>query len=197
MTIDVHNLVSGAKFKFRNRTFKFHSFKTVRDKTVIFTDLKTIVLFPNELSEIENFIDKKVDITLKQVDKVIRRQMPKSQRKTKEDSPNVKRTGWEHDEDEFLKRNYQDWGVSKISTLLNRTTGAVLNRASKLKLRTSVADDNIRMGRWSEYEDEFVIKNYKKYGSDWISMQIPRTTQSITARASRLKVTRQNSKSNE
>jgi hypothetical protein len=169
----------------------------VRDKTVIFTDVKTIVLFPSELNEIEKLFDDKVDTTSKQVAKVIRRQASKPQRKTKEDSPNVKRTGWEHDEDEFLKRNYQDWGVSKISTLLNRTSGAVLNRASKLKLRTSVVDDNIRMGRWSEYEDEFVILNYKKYGSDWISKHIPRTVQSITGRASRLKVTRQNSKSNE
>lgn len=174
----------GDKFSHRGEKFTCRGIKKVFSKTVISTDKRTLVLY---YSDIDNLtILEKVETPInKQPIKVVCR----TERKTKDNSPKIKRTAWSESEINFLKENYVEWGAEYVSKILNRGVSAVLFRASILKVRGE-DEKKVNMGTWKTEEDRQIITDYPGGDLKKLSLTINRTVASMRQRAMTLGVNR-------
>ena len=91
---------------------------------------------------------------------------------------------WTEGEITILKRDYSKLGPKVLSEQLDRTRGAVRDRASKLGLTGPV------YGRWSEDDLEYVRLHYKKDGAKAVAKHVKRSIDSVQGKAFDLGITR-------
>lgn len=79
---------------------------------------------------------------------------------------------WSKDEDLFIVNNYAKISTKMIAKEINRTVSSVRNRASVLRAEGLIVS---MRGRWSDYENNFLVENCKVMSYQDISRVLGRS----------------------
>jgi DNA-binding CsgD family transcriptional regulator len=90
---------------------------------------------------------------------------------------------WTQDEVLFLKENWGNLRLEAIIATLGRTEDSIARKAMRVGLDTHKKDDEILKKRWTQEQDNFLIKNYKVLSIEEIVKHIDRTANAIEKRA--------------
>lgn len=97
--------------------------------------------------------------------------------------PNIIKT-WKYDELEYLKRVYPKYGPQRVADRLGRTYKSVQSKANKLGIYHW--DRSRRFPTWTEWQLEYLIKNFANMTNERIAKNIRKTPYAVKDTAQRL-----------
>lgn len=97
--------------------------------------------------------------------------------------PSIIKT-WKYDELEYLKRVYPKYGPQRVANRLGRTYKAVQSKANKLGIHHW--DRSRRFPTWTDYQLNYLMKNFANMTNERIARNIKKTPSAVRDTAQRL-----------